>query len=130
MKIRYDTQNEIYLERSNNQVHRQYVDQATVLTWREDRIMSFIKPLVRPEFNWLTVGDGNYGSEASWILRNGGRAHASDYSTPLLEVAAKNGIIQDFSQQNAEDLAFDDESFDFVLIKEALHHFPRPWLAL
>jgi ubiquinone/menaquinone biosynthesis C-methylase UbiE len=130
MKIRYDTQHEIYSQNPRELMPRRSEDAASVLTWREDRIMRLIKPLVNPEFSWLTLGDGNYGSEASWILRNGGRAHASDYSIPRLEVAARNGAIEYFSQQNAEDLTFDDESFDFVLIKEALHHFPRPWLAL
>lgn len=130
MKVRYDTQHDIYTERSKNKPPRQSVGHPTIETWREERVMCYIKPLVTAKYSWLTVGDGNYGSEANWILRNGGKAHATDYSTALLEVAARNEMIGQFSKQNAEDLTFDDYSFDFVLIKEALHHFPRPWLAL
>ena len=50
--------------------------------------------------------------------------------TNLLEVASKKGIIDSFSKQNAENLDFENDTFDYVLIKESLHHLPRPWLAL
>ena len=32
--------------------------------------------------------------------------------------------------ENAESLSFEDEAFNFVLCKEAYHHFPRPMIAL
>ena len=129
MKIEYDMQDTIYSDRAKADVGRKRYDQMTIEAWREERVMGYIRTLVTGG-KWLTVGDGNYGGEANWILRNGGNVHASDYSTPLLEIAAKNGEIKEFSRQNAENLTFDDDSFDYVLIKEALHHFPRPWLAL
>ena len=50
--------------------------------------------------------------------------------TNLLEIAYEKGYIDNFSKQNAESLTFSDESFDYVLIKETLHHLPRPWLAI
>jgi SAM-dependent methyltransferase len=56
--------------------------------------------------------------------------HATDLATDLLELVHQQGLISSYSQENAEHLSFTDESFDFVLIKEAFHHFPRPWLAL
>jgi SAM-dependent methyltransferase len=38
--------------------------------------------------------------------------------------------FKNFQKENAEQLSFEDESFDFVLCKEAYHHFPRPMIAL
>ena len=32
--------------------------------------------------------------------------------------------------ENAEKLNFENQSFDYVFCKEALHHFPRPYVAL
>ena len=130
MKIEYDSQHDIYSELAKTRRTVLQPGTATVGAWRQDRIMDRLRPLVSSEQTWLTVGDGNYGSEAAWIIANGGRAHASDYSVSLLEIAREHGLIDEFSQQNAEKLGFEDDSFDFVLIKEALHHFPRPWLAL
>jgi ubiquinone/menaquinone biosynthesis C-methylase UbiE len=50
--------------------------------------------------------------------------------TKLLEIAYKKGLIGSYSKQNAEKLDFESKSFDYVLIKETLHHLPRPWLAI
>lgn len=80
--------------------------------------------------SWLTVGDGRYGSDAIWLKARGAQVHASDISSTLLEIAAERGLIDDFSEQNAEALRFDDCAFDYVLCKEAAHHFPRPWVAI
>ena len=57
-------------------------------------------------------------------------AHATDLSDKLLKIGNEIGFINEYSQENAEELSFDDESFDYILIKESLHHFPRPWIAL
>ncbi|MFN9913024.1 MAG: class I SAM-dependent methyltransferase, partial [Pirellulaceae bacterium] len=48
----------------------------------------------------------------------------------MLSIGYHNGFINNFSKQNAENLDFPNHSSDYVLIKEALHHCPRPWLAL
>jgi len=130
MKIEYDKQHEIYSTQAEIDLALEPSETMTVGAWRQERVMSLIRPLTQEGQSWLTLGDGNWGSEANWIIQNGGDAHASDYSTPLLEKAARMGRIKEYSRQNAESLTFSDEAFDFVLIKEALHHFPRPWLAL
>ena len=130
MKIEYDKQHEIYSTQADIDFATGPSETMTVGEWRQDRVMKHIKPLIEKGYDWLTVGDGNWGSEARWIIAAGGNAHASDFSTPLLEKAANKGLIKNFSRQNAEQLEFQDDAFDFVLIKEALHHFPRPWLAL
>ena len=107
-----------------------WMQQGTLDRWRHERMLGTLKPLITPDSTWLTVGDGRYGTDANFILRNGGTAHASDISDTLLRIGAQAGFINEFSSQNAESLGFADESFDYVLIKEALHHLPRPWLAL
>ena len=77
----------------------------------------------------MTIGDG-VGSEAAWLKKHDVICHSSDMHTNLLELAYKKGIVDSFSKQNAENLNFDANSFDYVLIKETLHHLPRPWLAI
>jgi SAM-dependent methyltransferase len=104
----------------------------TVDAWRHDRMRKTLRPLLQshPGWHWLTVGDGRFGTDAWFLMQQGVRVHASDYTSPLLEQAASRGLIGDYSAENAEALSFPDESFDFVLCKESFHHFPRPWLAL
>jgi SAM-dependent methyltransferase len=89
-------------------------------------------PLIETDLDarWLTVGDGRFGSDARFLKQHGVSAHASDWSPQLLQIAAERGLIDEFSRQNAENLTFDDASFDYVYCKESLHHFPRPFIAL
>ncbi len=78
----------------------------------------------------LTLGDGRYGNDALYFIRRGYKTHASDYSDKLLKIAYEENLLSEYSAQNAEAITFKDEAFDFVLIKEALHHCPRPNLAI
>jgi len=80
--------------------------------------------------SWLTVGDGRYGNDAKYIIDKHGDAVASDISDILLKEAAMSGHIPKYSQENGEHLSFTDAAFDYVLCKEAYHHFPRPMIAL
>jgi SAM-dependent methyltransferase len=103
---------------------------GTLDRWRHSRMLSLVKPLISSNTSWLTIGDGRFGTDAHFILSCGGLAHATDISDKLLRVGSDNGFISSFSAENAEQLSFSDQSFDYVLIKEALHHCPRPWMAL
>lgn len=103
---------------------------GTLDRWRHSRRLSFILPLIAKGDYWLTLGDGRYGTDAHYLLSHGVVAHASDISDTLLKIGHDQGFIGDYSLQNSEDLSFADEAFDYVLIKEAFHHFPRPWIAL
>ena len=78
----------------------------------------------------LTIGDGRYGNDGIFFLKKGYKTHISDYSDKLLKIAHEENLIEEFSSQNAEDISFEDSSFDFVFVKEALHHCPRPNLAI
>lgn len=107
-----------------------WMDDGTLDKWRHERMLKKIKFYIDKNSTWLTVGDGRYGTDAHFIIKNGGNAHATDISDTLLKIGNERGYINAYSSQNAENLKFEDNSFDYVLIKEAFHHFPRPWIAL
>lgn len=111
---------------------RKWFLEDTVDSWRHMRMHRLLDPLLEANKNalWLTVGDGRYGKEAHYILEHRARAMATDISDTLLKEAARAEYISDYSRQNAEALTYEDREFDFVLCKESLHHFPRPFRAL
>ena len=82
------------------------------IDWRNDckRSRRSSKRFISKGESWLTIGDGRYGTDANFIIRNGGKAHATDISDKLLKIGHEKGFIQDFSQQNAEDLNFKNNS--------------------
>jgi len=104
----------------------------TVDAWRHERKHRSLDPLLEAESEskWVTIGDGRWGREAAYIEEHGHNAIATDISDELLREAVEKGLIQEFSKENAEDLSFDDERFDYAFCKESLHHFPRPYLAI
>ncbi|MFD2111274.1 class I SAM-dependent methyltransferase [Thiorhodococcus fuscus] len=104
----------------------------TVDAWLHERLYGALDPILTqdPEAAWLTVGDGRFGKDATYILEHDGHALATDISETLLKEAQERGLIRDYAVENAEALSFDDASFDYVFCKEAYHHFPRPMLAL
>ena len=134
MTIDYDNHDKDYegylKDVQKSKIADAWLNTNTLDYWRHDRMLNLIKPFLRKNESWLTIGDGRYGSESSWLKRHGVNCHASDMHTNLLEVAYKKGFIESYSKQNAEELNFQSESFDYVLIKETLHHLPRPWLAI
>ena len=106
--------------------------QDTVDSWRHQRMHQLLDPVLEmdPSSQWLTVGDGRYGRDAKYISEKKGKVIASDISEYLLKEAKDNGYIEEYKVENAEDLTFEDESFDYVFCKESYHHFPRPFIAL
>jgi len=104
----------------------------TVNNWLQQIFFTCINPLLRKtDQKWLTVGDA-YGFDAQYIqqFNSGQQAEASDLNSDFLEVSRQNGIIDHYSVQNAEQLTFLDNTFDYILCKETYHHFPRPYAAL
>ncbi len=84
---------------------------------------------LHPRSTWLTVGDGHYGADAMRLSRYDIDIHASSLTDATLRESEQKGWISQASAQNAESLTFPDSSFDFVVCKEAYHHFPRPPIA-
>jgi len=134
MEIKYDGFDDQFEKCITNdeerELSRTWMLEDTLDKWRHRRMLDLIKPLIEPNETWLTIGDGRYGTDANFIRTNGGNAHATDLSVKLLRIGKELDYIDSFSCQNAERLDFEDESFDYVLIKEALHHLPRPWIGL
>jgi len=91
--------------------------------------LKILNIFLKEENNWLTVGDYN-GIEANYLLQRNQRVTASDISDALLKEAYKDNLITSYSKQNAEYMSFDDDTFDYVMCKEAYHHFPRPYMAM
>ena len=128
---KHDKQYKEYIQdKKKSKIANSWLNQQSLDYWRHNRMLKLIRPLIQKNEHWLTIGDGRYGSEAAWLKRNGVNCHSSDMHTNLLEDAYKKGLIDSFSKQNAENLDFASNSFDYVLIKETLHHLPRPWLAI
>lgn len=105
---------------------------GTVNYWRHTRLLApvlEVLPQLRGH-SWLTVGDGP-GTDA-WRLHQAGFAQvwATDLEDTLLRQTRDSGRIANFSIENAEALSFPDNSFDFILCKEALHHMIRPYAAI
>lgn len=97
----------------------------TIDYWRHDRMFRFLGPLLNnKDSKWLTIGDG-IGSDAHWLLNEGINATASDIADNVIKEANRRSLINNFLKINAEDIKLNDDSFDYVLCKEAYHHFPR-----
>lgn len=105
----------------------------TIDNWRHNRMYAFLKKIVEfdKNFKWLTVGDGRFGSDAMKLIEYGAtNVLCTDLDDYLIKYSAKKKEINNYKKENAENLSFSDNEFDFVLCKESYHHFPRPMLAL
>jgi len=113
-------------------IAKTWLDRNSVGAWRFERMYHLLDPLLEaePHARWLTVGDGRYGGDAQYILYKGVDVLATDITDALLKEAQEMGCLKKFRKENAESLSFGDSEFDFVLCKEAYHHFPRPMMAL
>ena len=137
-KIKYDNHEEEWdkaiTDENRKKIARTWIDQKLTLgKWRHDRMYGALKPIIDfdNKFSWLTVGDGRYGTDANALFRLGAtKVMCTDISDKLLAIGNAKGFIKDYSCQNAEDLTFKNQEFDFTLCKEAYHHFPRPHIAL
>ena len=129
----YDLHEKHFSENFNQGILDSWKRKDTVDYWRHLNMYKNLNPFIELDQNakWLTVGDGRYGTDANYLLSNGLKnVLATDISDTLLQIAKADNFITDYKIENAEKLSFDDNSFDFVLCKEAYHHFPRPAVAL
>ena len=110
---------------------RERADQDLANGFRHDRMLAYTKAFHSPGDSWITLGDG-LGADAHYLETHLPEAHvtATDISGDLLPLAQKEGLIQNYAIENGESLSYADDSVDWVLIKEALHHFPRPYAGL
>lgn len=129
-EISYNRHQAHYDDGLHSLVERSRTD--TVDYWRHARQLATLTPLLKayPGARWLTVGDGLFGADARYLHERGANATATDVSDANLKIAFEAGYIPAYSAENAENLSFADEYFNFSLCKQAYHHFPRPMLAL
>jgi ubiquinone/menaquinone biosynthesis C-methylase UbiE len=103
---------------------------GTVNDWRHLRMLEFTACFKDMDLTWLTIGD-HYGHDAL-LIKDHGNQHVtpSSLNTSQLLNAQKLGLIDNFLCINAEKIELADNSFDYVVCKEALHHMPRPYMAI
>lgn len=113
-------------------IHRAWFDPDSANSVMIRRLFGAVRCLrAGGDASWLTVGDGRFGLDA-WMIGQMGFTDivATDISDSLLKQAALHGNPVRYRVENAEALSDADDSVDYVLCKEAYHHFPRPMLAL
>jgi len=93
------------------------------------RTLDILQPFWSSASSWLTIGDYN-GLEANYLLNKGLKVTASDISDAFLQEANKEGLVTDHKSINVEHIDYQDASFDYVMCREAFHHFPRAYLGL
>jgi ubiquinone/menaquinone biosynthesis C-methylase UbiE len=110
---------------------QQWKFDKTVDYLRHERMYTQLTPILLsyPGAFWLTVGDGRFGTDAHYLTQMKANAIASDINDTYLKQAKEEGFISAYAIENAEQLSYDDNHFDFVLCKESYHHFPRPMIA-
>ncbi len=92
--------------------------------------LQYLDPFLDPIKTWLTVADYN-GFEAHYLLQKKMKnVTASDLSDAMLKEAKVEGFITDYSKQNVESMTYGDNVFDYVMCKQAFHHFPRAYQGL
>lgn len=99
--------------------------------WLHNRMYHHLLTLIKffPDANWLTIGDGRFGSDAFFLRTQGANVVSSSISDSTLKIALERGYISTYRIENAEQMNSKENEFDFVLCKESYHHFPRPALA-
>jgi len=83
-----------------------------------------------PQSKILNLMDGKGGCEGHFFNSLGHKSCSADISIEALKAAKDIGFIDEYSKQDAEELSFENESFDYVVVKESLHHLPRPYMAI
>lgn len=109
-----------------------WTNEGTVDYWRHERMYNTLLPILNNYKNgkWVTIGDGKYGTDAHFLLKHTPNVLSTDIAEDCLKMAKEAGFIPDYRIENAEHLTFSDNEFDFALVKEAYHHFPRPAIAV
>ena len=117
---------------------KSWLDEKSADYYRHIRSFEFVR-LIASEYGvsdigsvkWLTVGDGRLGLDSVRIKKFGfPSTFPTDLSPFLLKKGQEWGVINEFGIENAEELSFEDNSFDWTFCKETLHHLPRPYQAI
>ena len=90
---------------------------------RWERRVGMLTSGILPSSKVLELGCGT-GDFTKEIIKTGANITAIDISPVLLDIARKNVLADNvqFVEDNAYQMSFDDESFDFVIGSSVLHH--------
>ena len=80
---------------------------------------------INKEDKVLDLGSGP-GHVADHLARQGARVTGIDFVQSMVEVSTKKYPHIDFRIANAEQLPFEDDSFDVVVSNFVVHHLARP----
>lgn len=92
-------------------------------------LLETLNPFFTKRNTWLTIGD-MMGMDAHFLIDQQQDVTASDIGDEVLKKSREFGFITKYTTQNAEKMSASDNSYDFVLVKEAYHHFPRAYLSI
>ncbi|WP_051953172.1 class I SAM-dependent methyltransferase [Methylocapsa aurea] len=133
----YELQAEFHLRdreiqaQDNEKLLSCWLDDSTSNHWRQSRMYDFAKFFADDDSTWLTIGDGRFGLDSVELRKRGIKnILPSDIADFGLKRAKEKGLIETYALENAEKMSFEDGQFDYVMCKEAYHHFPRPYAAL
>lgn len=132
-KIQRDHMNNDLYNENREKVHKSWFNETTVDFWRHDRMYQTITPIAKHfhKKSWLTVGDGRFGLDSVRLNKKFGiEIFPTDISENMLKRGKEMGLFNEYGVENVESLSFEDNSYDVVLCKEAMHHFPRPFIGL
>ena len=77
----------------------------------------------------LVVGCG-FGDDALRLAKLGAKVHAFDLSPDSLKIAralaSREGLVITFEEMPAEKMTYPDNSFDYILARDILHHVDIP----
>jgi SAM-dependent methyltransferase len=97
---------------------------AFLNTYRLTKLLELIgEPLEGATILCTCGGDGD---EADFLQRRGAAVTTTDLSVAALEAAQLRNPALRVLRMDAESLAFADRSFDWAIVREGLHHLPRP----
>ena len=115
-----------------NLIDQYWFSKTSIDSFRHNRMRSCVYPfIIGGDTKFLTVGDGRFGLDAIHLKSMGAQTvHSSDMYAQLIEYSYNEGLLDSYSEENAESLSFADESFSYALVKESAHHFPRPYIAM
>jgi len=101
-----------------------YLDNAARLTSHAVDLL-LEKACLTPTSRALEVGCGP-GHIAKLMADTGAMVTGVDLAPGMVEVASELYPCIEFKEANAENLPFDDDTFNVVLINFTIHHFARP----
>ncbi len=94
------------------------------------KLIKIIKPYVNNNMEALEIGCGT--GQISFLINDYVQnLTATDFSEKMIAICNKNNTTSiKFEVEDATDLSFKDNTFDFVIIANVLHIMPNPDLAI